>query len=284
MAKLDPTLTIAKALGSAALFAIALNPGYGGESAKPVPALASADFGWLADTEFLPPLSGPGPVTFDKSHPYVRNNTVGQPTFRIADISNPILMPWVKERMQRDNDEVLAGKFAFTARSSCWPAGVPGFLVFGCGARTVYFVQTAKEVTMINDGDQQVRHIYLDVAHSPRMTPSWYGDSVGHYEGDDTLVVDTIGLNDKSFVDNYRTPHSDKLHVVERWKLSRDGRSLDVSVAIDDPGAFTVPWTARQVYQRVAQGPLVEQVCAENNANYFGQSVIPIPAASAPDF
>jgi hypothetical protein len=261
-----------------------LHPGYGTESPQRIPALASAEFGWLADTEFLPPLSGPGPVTFDKTHPYVRNNTVGQPTFRIADVSNPILMPWVKERMRRDNEEILAGKFAFTARSSCWPAGVPGFLVFGCGARTVYFVQSAKEVTMINDGDQQVRHVYLDVGHSQRVAPSWYGESVGHYEGDDTLVVDTIGLNDKSFIDNYRTPHSNKLHVVERWKLARDGRTLEVSILVSDPGAFTTAWTARQVYQRAAQGPLTEQVCAENNANYFSQNVVPIPTATRPDF
>jgi hypothetical protein len=273
----------AKLLGLVLSLAV-LHPGHGTESPQRIPALASADFGWLADTEFLPPASGPGPVTFDKTHPYVRNNTVGQPTFRIADVSNPILMPWVRERMRRDNEEILAGKFAFTARSSCWPAGVPGFLVFGCGARTVYFVQTAKEVTMINDGDQQVRHVYLNAGHSPRVTPSWYGESVGHYEGDDTLVVDTIGLNDKSFIDNYRTPHSDKLHVVERWKLARDGRTLEVSISVDDPGAFTTAWTARQVYQRVQQGPLTEQVCAENNANYFDQNVVPIPMAARPDF
>ncbi|HYK78807.1 MAG TPA: hypothetical protein VEU95_04225, partial [Micropepsaceae bacterium] len=86
-----------------------------------VPILASSEYGWLADTEFLPPTSGPGPVTFDKAHPYIRNNTVGQPTFRIGDVTNPILQPWVVERMKKDNDEVLAGKFAFTARSSCWP-------------------------------------------------------------------------------------------------------------------------------------------------------------------
>src|SRR5882757_10375499 len=120
-----------------------------------VPLLASIEFGWLADTEFLPPAAGPGPVTFDKAHPYIRNNTVGQPTFRIGDVSNPILQPWVVRRMKKDNDEVLAGKFAFTARSSCWPAGVPGFMIFGCGARTVYFIQTRAEVVMINEGDQQ---------------------------------------------------------------------------------------------------------------------------------
>src|SRR5689334_3309320 len=150
-----------------------------------VPAFQGREFGWLADTEFLPPASGPGPVTFDKAHPYVRNNTVGQPTFRIGDLTNPILQPWVVARMKRDNDEVLAGKVAFTARASCWPAGVPGFLVFGEAARTVYFLQMPTEVLMINEGDQQVRHVYLNAAHSARPGSSWYGESVGHYEGGD---------------------------------------------------------------------------------------------------
>jgi hypothetical protein len=58
--------------------------------------------------------------------------------------------------------------------------------------------------------DQQVRHIYMDVPHSANPRPSWYGESVGHWEGD-TLVVDTIGQNTKTFIDNYRTPHTRKL-------------------------------------------------------------------------
>jgi hypothetical protein len=255
----------------------------GAQNAQAIPQLSGKDFGWLADTEFLPPASGPGPVTFDKAHPYVRNNTVGQPTFRIGDVSNPILQPWVVERMRKDNEEVLAGKFAFTARSSCWPAGVPGFLVFGCGARTVYFIQTAKEVVMISDGDAQVRHVYLNVPHSGRARPSWYGESVGHYEGGDTLVVDTVAMNDRSFIDNYRTPHSERLHVVERWKLAADGKSIEVALRVEDPGAFTIAWDARQVYQRVNQGPLAEQVCAENNF-ILGQDTAPIPMAQRPDF
>ena len=277
------------ALVAAGVFCgVAVWMGFGTQAASGqnngVPALQSAEFGWLADTEFLAPLSGPGPVTFDKSHPYVRNNTVGQPTFRIGDLSNPILQPWVVARMKKDNDEVLAGKVAFTARASCWPAGVPGFLVFGCGARTVYFLQTPKEVTMINDGDQQVRHIYLNVPHSARPKPSWYGESIGHYETGDTLAIDTIGLNDKSFVDNYRTPHTEQLHVVERWKRSGDGKMLEVDIRVEDPGAFTMPWSARQVYMRADQGPLTEMVCAENNPNYYSYNVTPNPIAAKPDF
>jgi hypothetical protein len=249
-----------------------------------IPALQGMEFGWLADTELLPPLSGPGPVTFDKTHPYVRNNTVGQPTFRIGDLSNPILQPWVVDRMKRDNDEVLAGKVAFTARASCWPAGVPGFLVFGEAARTVYFLQAPKEVVMINEGDQQVRHVYLNATHSARPKSSWYGESVGHYENGDTLVVDTIGLNDRSFIDNYRTPHSDQLHVIERWKLSPDGKSVGVDIRVDDPGAFTMPWNARQIYQKAPQGQMSEMVCAENNPDYFNYHIVPVPTALRPDF
>jgi hypothetical protein len=248
-----------------------------------VPMLSSTEFGWLADTEFLPPPSGPGPVTFDKAHPYIRNNTTGQPTFRISDVTNPILQPWVVERMRHDNDEVLAGKFAFTARSSCWPAGVPGFMVFGCGGRTVYFIQTPKEVTIINEGDQQVRHVYMNVPHSARPEPSWYGESVGHYEGDE-LVVDTIGLNDKSFVDNYRTPHTERLHVVERFKLIEGGKTLQVLIEVEDPGAFTMKWQAVQRFKRWLAGPMAPSACSENNFDFFTYKVEPIPRADRPDF
>ena len=91
-------------------------------------------------------------------------------------------------------------------------------------------------------------------------------------------------MNDKSFIDNYRTPHSEQLHVVERWKLAADGKTLNVDVRVEDPGAFTTPWSARQVYARSPQGPLTEMVCAENNANYFQHNVVPIPVAGRPDF
>ena len=142
-----------------------------------------------------------------------------QPTYFVADLANAgILKPWVVERMKKDNAEVLAGKIAFTPHSFCMPAGVPGYHLYGF--QPLYFVQTPKEVVMIYSNDQQVRHVYLDVAHSAGLKPSWYGESVGHYEGD-TLVVDTIGLNDKTFVDNFRTPHTEKLHVVERFKAGR---------------------------------------------------------------
>jgi hypothetical protein len=75
---------------------------------------------------------------------------------------------------------------------------------------------------------------------NPRL--SWYGDSVGRYEGDE-LVIDTIGFNDKTFLDQtYNVPHTTQLHVVGRFKLINDGKGLEVNFIVDDPGAFNAPW------------------------------------------
>jgi hypothetical protein len=136
---------------------------------------------------------------------------------------------------------------------------------------------------MIWQDDHQVRHVYLNVPHSAQVKPSWFGESVGHYEGD-TLVVDTIGMNDQTYVDNYRTPHTDRLHVVERFHMIEGGKTLEVNVHVEDPGAFITPWNAIQRYRRVEQGPILESFCAENNANYFNQDVESMPEADKPDF
>src|SRR5882724_1761340 len=217
---------------------------------------------------FLPVPGSPEPIGQDPAHPYISNDesriTGQQPTQRIGDIGNPNLKQWAKDVMKKDNDEVLAGKFAFTARSSCRPAGVPGFDVLLGGA--LFILQSPREVTMIFSGNNEERHIRLNASHSANPKPSWYGESIGHYEGD-TLVVDTIGLNDKTFVDNYRTPHTTQLHVVERWHMIDGGRTLEVNVHVEDPGAFTTPWNAVQRYDKVQQGALTEFPCAENNFN-----------------
>jgi hypothetical protein len=243
--------------------------------------------GWLKPPgdEFIAPASGPGPVTADASHPYVSNALAPQETVKIADLSNPILKPWVVEQMRKENDAVLAGKVGFTARSRCWPHGVPGFLLYP--VHPIFFIQTPREVLMSWGQDFQLRHVYLNQKHSAHPKPSWYGESVGHYENSDTLVVDTIGLNDKTYVDNYRTPHTTELHVVERFRLAADAKSLDVSVHVEDPGAFTMPWNAVQHYrldQRPGEVPLHEMVCAENNSDHFNQGLVPIPQADRPDF
>jgi hypothetical protein len=233
-----------------------------------------------AYADFIPVPGSPGPVTPDPAHPYVNNLGLSQgkqTTFRIGDITNPNLKQWAKDLMKKDNDEVLDGKIAFSPRASCTAAGVPAYMLSGGG--NTFFLQTAKEVVMIFDADAQVRRIHLNAPHSANVKPSWYGESVGHYEGD-TLVVDTIGLNTRTFIDGYRTPHTEKLHVIERWKKSNNGNSLEVLVTIDDPDTFERPWQAIVRYRRVSE-TLAEQICAENNQVLFDYH---IPVADKPDF
>jgi hypothetical protein len=142
---------------------------------------------WVPDRptgdDFLPPPSGPGPVMSPKDRPYVPNGAGQQPTYRIADLTNPILRPWVVERMKKANDVVLAGKVPYIAREHCWPAGVPGFTVF-TRVQPIHFIQTPTKVVIYNELNAEVRRIYLDVPHSPKPKPSWYGESIGRYEGD----------------------------------------------------------------------------------------------------
>jgi hypothetical protein len=249
-----------------------------------IPQLESSTIGWskVAD-DFQPPASGPGPVTYEKDHPYVPNNDQGrQVTFRIADLTNPILKPWTIEKMREQNELAAAGKRAYEARASCRPGGVPGFLVMG-RVNPLFFVQGKNEVLLINEGGPEVRRVFLNVPHSvhPKISP--YGESVGHYEGGDTLVVDTIGLSDDTYVDNYRTPHTTQLHVIERLQLTEDGKTLQVTIHVEDPGAFNMPWSARQTYHRTRAGAMEEAICAENNIA-FDASVSEIPKADRSDF
>ena len=255
-----------------------------------IPAFApTAKTGWVLDRAFgvddllPPPTGGPGPVTFDKAYPYVPNGSSRPPTYRVADLSNPILQPWTIPPMKKANDEVLAGKVPFRARERCWPVGVPGFVAYSL-VEPFYFIQTPQKIEVINQGGPEIRRIYLNVVHSKDLKPSWYGESVGHYENGDTLVIDTIGISAKSFVDNYRTPHTEQLHVVERWKLAADAKTVDVSVFVEDPGAFTMPWVAVQRWRRVENTPLSTTTCNENNGDFFDHGLVPLPEASKPDF
>jgi hypothetical protein len=255
-----------------------------------IPTFATTDkTGWVLDRSFgvddllPPPTGGPGPITFDKAHPYVPNGSGKQPTYRVADLTNPILLPWTLPSMKKWNDEVLAGKVPFRARERCWPVGVPGFNAYSL-VEPFFFYQLPEKVVVINQGGPEIRRIYLNVTHAKDVKPSWYGESVGHYENGDTLVIDTIGISPKSYVDNYRTPHTDQLHVVERWKLAADAQSVDVTIFVEDPGAFTTSWTAVQRWRRVENAPMSMATCNENNGDFFEHGLVPLPQADKPDF
>src|SRR5579871_719185 len=190
-------------------------------AASSIPDLSAGGAAWQnRHNDFILPSSGPGPVTWDPKYPFVGNGA-GQPvTSRVADLANPILMPWVRDELKKFNDDALGGKLQYTPTALCRPNGVPGMILLR--NEPLYIAQTAGEVTFLYQSNHQFRHIYLNTPHSANVKPSWYGESVGHYEGD-TLIVDTIGLSSKAPVDYYLTPHSDQLHVVERYHRIGDG-------------------------------------------------------------
>jgi hypothetical protein len=238
--------------------------------------------GWLAmGTDFKPVPGGPQPVKDDPAHPHVGNGQGAQSSFRVADVNNENLTDFAKDSLRKTNEEVFRGKAVFSREARCWPTGVPTYDLNQ--AQPVYFVQTPKEVVMLWQLDHQVRHIYLDVPHGNNPNLSWYGESVGHYEGD-TLVVDTIGQNTKTYIDNYRTPHSEKLHVTERFHLTNDGRNLQADIVVDDPATYKQPLKIIQTWRRVGQGPMVESSCAESGPGFFDFDVEPIPTAAKGDF
>jgi hypothetical protein len=255
-----------------------------GAHAQPAPVIpnfSSTAFGWLAlAPNFQTPASGPHQVTQHPDHPWKAPGRGEAPMWRIADLSNPILQPWAREELRKNNERILAGGTGYTRQVSCWPMGTPAFLLYP--AQNVYFIQTPEKVTIIAQMDHQVRQVYLNVPHSKTVRPSWYGESIGHYEGD-TLVVDTIGIDaGKTWVDNFRTPHSEQLHVVERFRMIEDGKALHVDLHVEDPGAYTMPWNAVQRYDRTDL-EFVETVCAENNPLDLGDPD-PLPEAKTPDF
>ena len=265
-----------------------------------------SSIGWYNyGRQFMPPSSGPGPVRQHPEHPYVTNDefrlTGRQPTAQLADLDTPILQPWAKEVIRKRNELVLSGKPANQPHDRCWPVGVPGFLLRPM-TQAMYFIQTPKEVVMILSSKQEIRRIYLNVPHSPNVRPSWYGESIGHYEGD-TLVVDTIGIDERTWVDGFGTPHTKELHVVERFRLIEDGNVLEAEVYVEDKGTFTTPWSGIQRFRRyeaavrqmqiqgiaslasAPEGPLQELICADNtNAFFQDPEAPPIPQATAPDF
>jgi hypothetical protein len=263
-------------------------------SSGPIPDFSSKGLSWGlncqkedgtacdTNTEFVkvPGDAGPGPVLQHPDYPYIHNENK-----RMADTNNPILQPWVKERMDREVARIIAGGFPFIPTSRCWPGGVPGIHLY---TGLVVLLQKEDQVWILQEREG-ARRIRMNVPHSENPGLSWYGESVGHYENGDTLVVDTVGLDDLGPIDRLNTPHTDQLHVVERYQLLPSGR-MRVSFTVDDPGAYTQPWNAMVEYapevQRGQPVEWLEYVCNENSTEYFipEEELVPVPQAERRDF
>jgi hypothetical protein len=275
-----------------------------GEKAAAIPDFSGiwAHMTW-PDVE--PPLSGPGPVT-NRS----RRNGVSDAYELVGDYANPILKPHAADIVKNRGEVSLTGVPYPTPSNQCWPGGVP-FVLYNIGMQ---MLQQPDKITILYSNDHEVRHVRMNQPHPADVTPSWYGDSVGRYEGD-TLVIDTVGVRIGPFamLDMYGTPHSPALHVVERYRLldyetakqveergqrelSRFGRDpgfarnpeyrgpgLQLDFTVEDEGVFTRPWSASISYRRPLGG-WPEMACAENPHEYFSGRRATVPTAVKPDF
>ena len=234
-----------------------------------MPEIPSFEGMWQRDgIAFDPPGVGPGPV----------RNTIVSRQIWIGDHTNPILQPHAAEIVRANGEANAAGHAPYTPTQLCRPSGVPNIMnILG----KLQILQTPDMVTLLYERDQTPRFVYLNEEHPENLEPSYFGHSVGHYEGDQ-LVVETIGLNDKTPTDRFGTPHSESMRVVERYRIIEEWRALEVHVTVSDPENFTTPWTARASYSRTDRD-WEKFICAENNRNTEGE-LYPIPIDGTPDF
>ena len=220
----------------------------------------------------------------------------------IDGYDNEYVKPWVVELLERDELVTATGRSVVTPHSTCYPESIP----YAYGGAQIQMLQTPDEIVMIFGDQGQWRTIHMNVPHSDSVEPSWWGESVGHFEGD-TLVIDTIGIAafpQAGSMGRYGTPHSDKLHVVERWRFLGEGETstappirndsvdadavvaggkvMRLSFTVEDHIAYHKPWSVSIDYVALNQGRVREYICEENTRS---PDLAPLlPRAHVPDF
>jgi hypothetical protein len=157
----------------------------------------------------------------------------------------PSAMQIYQTNRQGITDPRSKGRDDIDPSTSCFPPGPTRIFTI---PRPFEIRQTAGEVYILSEMDHWVRRIYMDGRGHPDGYPStWMGHSIGKYEGS-TLVVDTAAINETTWIDTLGHPHSDALHLVERFRrVNHD--ALEIEVTFEDPKDYTRPWTGKKVYQ-----------------------------------
>jgi len=148
---------------------------------------------------------------------------------------------------------------------SCLPPGVPNIYTH---AYPIEFLQVPGRVVILFEYDHYVRQIFTDGReHLKDANPTWLGDSTGKWEGD-TLVVDSIGFNDKTWLDVSGHPHSEALHLTERFHRV-DHNTLMIDITVDDPQAYTMPLKAQRKYILKPDWNIMEYICEDNRVSFL---------------
>jgi hypothetical protein len=248
----NPARPIVTALSAAAVLALFSAPAAGQVQ------LEGGGVAMVALERHKAKTSGPTPRTADGKPDL--SGLWGPDSNFMGDISRALkpgeklpLQPWAlkltKERLSKDDPN-----------ANCLPSGVPRMAPYPWK-----IIQTPKLIVFLYEGNMHTyRQVFMDgSSHPSDLDPTWYGDSRGKWEGD-TLVVDTVGFNDRFWFDGAGHPHTEKLHIVERFRRP-DSAHLDFEVTIDDPGAYTKSFTLFGHSPQMVNTEIMEYFCVENN-------------------
>ena len=226
----------------------------------------------LAMLSLAPPAAGQGRGGFKAPTGPAPRLANGKPDFsgvwqspRMADVTQDMacckgvkdlpFTPWGKERWE--SYDAAKGDYA----GSCLPFGL---LRSVGGPHPIQIVQNDKYIAFLYEQNSWFHVTPIDGrAHPKDPDPTWFGNSVGRWEGD-TLVIDTIAFNGKTRVDTIGHPHSDQLHTIERFKR-RDMGHIDYVLTIDDPKTYTKPWDSVRIWTLHPEWEIMEYSCEENN-------------------
>jgi hypothetical protein len=204
---------------------------------------------------------GPAPRMADGKVDFSGNwapNAIRENVDLAGVIGDPPMLPWA-DKVYRERKGNLSKD---DPEGFCLPPGVPRM------STTPYpwtMVQTDKLLVIVYEGGAHIwRKIFLDGRpHDPNVSDTWLGDSIGHWQDNDTLIVETVGQNDKTWLDESGLPHTKDMVVTEQFKRIDQGH-LEIVHTINDPGAYSKPWTFT-THPTMLKGELIEYICQENN-------------------
>ena len=249
-------------------------------SAAAVMTLMTVSLVVRAQTARIPDLSGDWA-------PDARRGGIGQ-SLSLSDIGgrnrgNDIpYQPWARAKTLSEKTSTGADpRFDETTDPQvlyCEPPGVPHIYLWPIKTK---FIQTPEAVYILHELGPYYRIVWLNSKHPADTDPQWWGHSIGRYENGNTLVVDTVGFNDKTWLDQMGHPHTEQLHLTERYKRV-DENTLELDITIDDPGAYTKPWNAHRNFTLSKTGFLrYQQICSvRENQQFFDN--LGKPAATPP--
>ena len=247
------------------------------------PAAQGAAAGRQAASSTVPDLSGdwaPDPKRGGIGQSLSISDNAGRNRGKEPDIP---YQPWALKQTLSERPSTGGGsEFDKTTDPQvlyCEPPGVPHIYLWPIKTK---FVQTPEAVFILHELGPFFRMVRLNSKHPEDPDPQWWGHSIGWYENGDTLVVDTIGFNDKTWLDQVGHPHTEKMHLIERYKRVDRG-TLELEMTIDDPGAYTKPWNARRNFILSTTGFMrYQQICSIRENQQFFDNLAKPAIAPAP--